>query len=50
MNGMTEADTGRTEGEEIPIAAQVVSIVDVYDALTSPESIKKHILMRKRWR
>ena len=42
MNGMTEADTRMTKGgSRFRLAAQVVSIVDVYDALTSPRVYKK---------
>ena len=35
------------EGEQIPISAQVVSIVDVYDALTSERVYKKAIPHQK---
>ena len=39
MNAMTEKDIG----DEIPISAQLVSIADVYDALTSERVYKKGI-------
>lgn len=42
MSAMTERDirTG-LKGDEIPISAQIVSIADVYDALTSERCYKK---------
>lgn len=37
------------KGEEIPISAQVTSLADVYDALTSNRCYKKAFSHEKRW-
>ena len=36
-------------GEQIPIAAQVVALADVYDALTSKDVIRRLIIMKRHW-
>ena len=38
------------KGEEIPISAQIVSIADVYDALTSVRCYKMHMIMIRQSR
>jgi len=34
------SDAGRLEGEDIPLAARITAIADVFDALVSPRSYK----------
>ena len=38
------------KGEEIPISAQIVSVADVYDALTSERCYKKSFSHERQWR
>ena len=35
MNGMTARVSRRSEGEEIPCLARIMTVVDSYDAMTS---------------
>ena len=41
MSATTEGYPDGLNGEEIPISAQIVSVADVYDALTSERCYKK---------